>query len=182
MINEVEIWKPVTFFDLQDYYEVSNKGRVRSLDRVTNNRPFKGRVLKKEQNRGGYLTCRASMDGRTYAVAPHRAVATEFLKNEQNYPEVNHKDGNKLNNSADNLEWCTRSYNVTHSYTNKLLIPLFGSKNHKSKLTEDIVRQIISEKAAGTFKMKDWRKRLNVQSNTINKIFRGEAWKHVTNL
>ena len=117
-----EIWKDVKGFEGR--YQVSNLGRVRSLDWSRH----KGRVLKlKISRRWGYYRLNlAHADGYIKSVSVHRIVAIAFIPNTDNLPEVNHKDENKLNNvvcfnpdgSIDtertNLEWCTSLYNLRY--------------------------------------------------------------------
>ena len=106
-----EIWRKIP--GVPDYYEVSNLGRTRSLDHDTPTkhgfRHFKGRVLKQKENYQGYLVFGY---GSSHTMYVHRAVALAFIPNPNNYPEINHKDENKHNNCVDNLEWCSRLYNV----------------------------------------------------------------------
>ena len=71
----------------------------------------------------------------------HRLVASGFIPNPESFPEVNHKDGNKENNSADNLEWCTRQYNVRHAWDTGLCKGhSVGTNNGRHKLDEEGVR------------------------------------------
>lgn len=121
----MEKWKPVKGYE--GFYEVSDEGRVRSLDRYTRNsrngnftRFVKGRV-KKQSNRGGYLCVTLNRDGKYKTVLVHRLVALAFLDNPSHLPQVNHKDENKRNNRVDNLEWCTAEYNVCYgTRTNRM--------------------------------------------------------------
>lgn len=106
-----EIWKKIP--GVPGFYEVSNLGRARSLDHDTPTkkgaRHFTGKILKQKENHQGYLVFGI---GHSRTMYVHRAVAMAFIPNPQNYPEVNHKDENKHNNSVSNLEWCSRLYNV----------------------------------------------------------------------
>lgn len=112
-----EIWKDITNFE--GIYQVSNLGRVRSLDRIAvgkkQKHKLKGRILKTYEN-SIYYNVFLRKDGKSYEKNVHRLVAETFIKNENNYSDVNHKDGNKHNNKVSNLEWCDRSFNITHSY------------------------------------------------------------------
>ena len=116
---EKEIWKPVVGYE--GFYEVSNLGRVRSLDRKFKTRQgriisVKGQPIKADPSkRSGYVQVHLSNNGdrRTYQL--HRVVAKSFVENPENKPEINHKDGIKTNNRADNLEWVTPSENQIHS-------------------------------------------------------------------
>lgn len=106
-----EIWKDIEGYEGK--YQVSNLGNVRSLDyrntKMTRNlRP---------KLRANYLFVRLQKQGIGKCPMVHRLVAKAFIPNPNNYPEVNHKDENKHNNRADNLEWCTRSYNITYGTT-----------------------------------------------------------------
>ena len=125
-----EIWKDIvvekngTLYDFTGLYQVSNLGRVRSLDRyidtINNGTPCKkkvdGKILKTKQNKKGYQQIILFKDGKRIATYVHRVVATCFIDNPNNYSVVNHKDENPSNNCVDNLEWCTVSYNTKYSH------------------------------------------------------------------
>ena len=109
-----EEWKPVVGYEGR--YEVSNLGRVRSVERTfadKNGRQitFCGVVLSPSITNRGRLIVGLNVDNRRRSCSVHRLVAMAFLSNPDNLPEVNHKDENPLNNRVDNLEWCTSDYN-----------------------------------------------------------------------
>lgn len=110
----IEEWKPVVGYE--GLYEVSSLGRVRSLDRyVKNNYSYwlrKGKVLSPEKNKDGYLLVSLCCNGKRYLRTVHRLVAEAFIPNPDNLPEVNHINEDKSNNRVENLEWCTRKYNI----------------------------------------------------------------------
>lgn len=104
-----EIWKPIEGTDGK--YEVSNTGKVRSLD-------YAGRGITKELrpwNNGGYDRVNLAISKKKVNFLVHRLVAEAFIPNPDNKPEVNHNDGNKHNNCAYNLEWSTRKENLHHA-------------------------------------------------------------------
>lgn len=100
---KIEIWKPVVGYE--GLYEVSNWGRVKSL------KFGKELILKPCTNNCGYLHVVLSKNNKQKNFYVHRLVAQAFLPNPHNYPCVNHKDENPLNNNVENLEWCTYEYN-----------------------------------------------------------------------
>lgn len=111
-----EIWLPVEGYEGR--YEVSNLGRIKSLARTVINT---GRVLKEKYNcfhlkRGGYHSVLLSKDTVKSTIQLHRIVAKAFLPNPDNKRVVNHIDGDKLNNRADNLEWVSYRENSCHYY------------------------------------------------------------------
>lgn len=116
--------------DVQGYeclYQVSNLGRVKSLDRMVDNgkgkRFAKGTILayKKAGSDGQYDSVSLCRDGKIKYCTVHRLVANAFIPNNENLPEVNHKDENTHNNCVDNLEWCTRLYNTNYGTHNEKL-------------------------------------------------------------
>lgn len=127
MLEPIEVWLPVN--NLEGVYEVSDKGAIRSVDR---------KILQKNGYRVVERFCRGTLvkpvvvrgykkvslsNGRTIKkklVSVHRIVATGFLPNPLGLPQVNHKDGNKLNNTVNNLEWCTPSGNILHAFAHGL--------------------------------------------------------------
>ena len=113
-----EIWKPIPGYE--GYYEVSNLGRVKSLDRehITSNgkhRSIKGRMLKLNLSQE-YANVELNKEGHPHVYSVHRLVAMTFIPNPENKQTVNHKDGDKLNNVVDNLEWMTWSENNKHAH------------------------------------------------------------------
>ena len=106
MLNINEIWKPIK--DFEDYYEVSNKGYIRNKRTKL--------VLKPYTINSGYKCLKLTVNRKVTSILVHRAVATAFIPNDSFKRTVNHVDGNKLNNSADNLEWSTHSENNQHAF------------------------------------------------------------------
>lgn len=109
----MEIWKEVECYE---NYEVSNTGKVKTHN-------WMNRGITKEMSPSscrGYLQVNLWKDGKQKCIRIHRLVAQAFIPNPYNLREVNHIDGNKLNNSVDNLEWCTREENLEHEHSTKL--------------------------------------------------------------
>lgn len=108
-----EIWKDIEGYE--GLYQVSNLGRVRSLPRRTT----KGKILKTFIDYAGYeivTLCNTNKKNPSCKFRVHRLVAQAFITNPNELPQVNHIDGNKLNNSAENLEWVTAKENINHRY------------------------------------------------------------------
>ena len=103
-----ETWKIV---DKYPNYEISSTGRFRRNTKI----------LKCNINKRGYLYCNVSIHGKVLKVKIHILVAQAFISNPYNYQTVNHKDGNKLNNNVNNLEWMTLKENIKHGYENNLM-------------------------------------------------------------
>lgn len=108
-------------------YQVSNKGRIKS-----NNT---GKIIHSKNCRG-YDRVSIYNNGHRSDKFIHRLVAETFIDNPLNKSEVNHIDGNKLNNMVSNLEWCTRSENLKHAFNTNLKQPSGGLSNRKLKVVE----------------------------------------------
>lgn len=122
-----EVWQPVPGYE--GLYEVSDQGRVRGP---------KGLIKPKPTN-SGYMRTELWRSGCRWRPLLHRLVATVFVPNDENKPQVNHKDGDRLNNQASNLEWCTASENMIHAVC---LRGRHGENASSAKLTEQEVTAI----------------------------------------
>lgn len=116
-MEQVE-WRPVLGYE--DRYIVSSTGEVRSLDvklgsRNGSYRIKKGKKIGTRKNNAGYWTVSLCRDSTAYQTTVHRVVASAFISNPYNKPQVNHIDGNKNNNHVSNLEWVTDNENKIHS-------------------------------------------------------------------
>lgn len=120
-----EEWRDIPGYE--GYYQVSNLGRVRSLDRVVNGhgrgfpRLHKSRIIAQSYNHYGYRTISLCMDSKPKTHLVHRLVANAFISNCENKEDVNHINGMKTDNAVTNLEWATRKENMQHAYSNGLV-------------------------------------------------------------
>lgn len=145
-----EIWHPCVGYET--HYEVSNLGNVRSIARMVNNRLKTGlrkspqKVLKAGKSKTGYLIVSFCVDGVKSNQNVHRLVARAFIANELNKPQVNHKDGDKLNNNVNNLEWVTVSENGLHAY--RVLGISAWNKGLKMKKLDTVKTELATLKGA----------------------------------
>lgn len=148
-----EIWKDIYFYDkikkewvdFRGYYQVSNFGRVRSVDRYVNGKTAgskllrKGKILAQSEDSDHYLVANLSKNGKTKQYKVHRLVAYIFIPNLKNLLEVNHLDENKQNNMCTNLEWCTNLYNIRYGTALKRRANT-RKERHYPKLIEHITK------------------------------------------
>lgn len=181
-----EVYLPIPGFI--GLYEVSNLGNVRGVDRRIvhrNNRwggqhtaTRKGVVLSKKLDKYGYHNVNLSKGYKRNFLKVHRLVAEVFIANPDNLPQVNHIDGNKINNIASNLEWVTAKQNIKHSIDYGLRKNAEGESLPQTRLKRDEVVDIkcmLAEKKSQASIAKLY----GVNKNTIWHISKGNTWKSV---
>lgn len=142
----MEIWKDIKGFE--GLYQISNQGRLRSLDRPVKQRSNsiqvkKGKLIIQSKNHKGYPLANMSKENKRYSRATHRLVAEAFIPNPENKPQINHIDGNKENNYVDNLEWLTAKENTKHAMENGLMKPCFNNAKKASDIARNINKKIV---------------------------------------
>ena len=167
----IEQWRDISGFE--NYYQVSNFGRVRSLDRVVNHTPaikrrIKGRALSPGRKTNGYYHVNLMINGRQYASHLHRLVLTAFVGDPPAGMECCHNDGDRSNNNLSNLRWDSHKANcLDRSLKNK--------KGHKLSANQVVkIKQL-----EGTAKQADIAKQFGVTQCIISAIYRGAIWSHI---
>lgn len=177
----MEEWRDIKGYE--DWYQISNFGRVRSLDRevvYSNKKKYKyvGKILNPTLKKTGYYYVSLSKNNVRPKFDVHRLVAMAFLDNPNNYPCVNHIDGVKTNNNVSNLEWCTFSQNSIHADNAGLYTRTYGEINGMSKLTKDKVleiRELLSNGEKGIHIAK----KFNISISTVSMIKNKKLWSHI---
>lgn len=139
----------------------------------------RGNKLAKQVNRDGYLTVNLWTNNRQKKYAVHRLVARTLIPNPKNKPCVNHIDGNKQNNSVENLEWVTYSENTVHALELGLKVIQKGSEVHNSTITETEAHEICRLMQQG-FRNIDIHDSLGVSKNVLKDIRQKRTWLHVS--
>jgi hypothetical protein len=184
--NMREIWLPVK--DYEGVYSVSSRGRIRSEDRVSKVPPSRikkvehtcvhySQEMKLSPHRDGYLKISLCLDDVRRTPQVHRLVASAFIPNPLNLPQVNHKDGCKTNNCKDNLEWVSRSENIKHAYSTGLM-DTRGEKNSRHKFTEAQILECLKLLKDGLSGAEAGR-RVGIPMKTVSRLKRGKSWKHL---
>lgn len=168
-----EIWRDIPKFN---DYKVSDLGNIFSKKRNT--------MMKPSVNKKGYLVVCLRKNKKAYVRRVNRLVALTFIPNELNCPEVNHKDGNKLNNKVNNLEWCDHLHNMQHAFKNKLIPP---RKANKGSFPSKKVRQYtLNEELIQEFRtLEEASAKTNYKKQTLSRYCTGKRtckeyiWRYV---
>ena len=157
-----EEWKEYNGYKISNYGKVINKH---------------GKVLSTKADKHGYICTSITDYGGKRIKGMHRIVATVFIPNPKNLPEVNHLDGVKANNRIDNLEWITKEGNQKHEA--RVLQQRGGENNYQSILTEEDVLAIYDLCKNSNMKYKDIAKNYGVIPQEINRIASATCWRHL---
>lgn len=161
----IEEYKKIKHYS---HYRIYNNGKIYS--------EFVNRFITPTLDSSGYLQNTLVNDsGNRKTIKTHRLVAMAFLPNPNNYPDINHKDFNRKNNSIDNLEWCTEKYNTRYTRDNHLE---YNSNSYMmlSPLSREMVLLIPTLLNYG-FSIKLIAKLYNVGHITIRNIVSGKTWR-----
>ena len=161
------------FVQIDDRYEINREGHLRDITT--------GKLQFGSDDGYGYLKFTTRTNGKKACPKVHKLLALAFIPNPRNLPVINHKDGNKRNNSLDNLEWCSYADNLKHAIDNKLLVHKLGEEIYCAKLSEKSVLEIRQDFINNPRKSsyKDWSNFYSVAPDTIRKIIKGKTWKHI---
>ena len=187
-----EIWKPIENYE--NYYLVSNLGKVKSLDRITKNGSGyflrKGKLLKNNINNMGYCYLYLKKDNISKKFYLHRLVAQAFIPNPENKKEVNHIDCDPLNNAVSNLEWVSHKENMGYmsklgrsdkkgSWLNKIIQS--NSKHWKPVLQIDKVSKKVIREYSKLKEVKEFGflpSSVCVCCRNIRKTHKGYIWRY----
>lgn len=166
-------WRPVVGYE--GLYEVSNAGQIKRVAGGSGSKP--GRILKNQLKRG-YHQIGLYLDGALKWHAVHKLVAEAFIELKKPGLQINHKDGNKLNNSPENLEWVTSAENHAHrrqylGMSNK------GKRNGRTILTASQVLEIRDIYDSGNHSWAKIAEPYGVHPTTIGAIVKRRNWKHI---
>ncbi len=178
-----EIWKDIPRYE--EMYQVSTQGVVKALGRLINLTTHsyykKEKLLTQFPDGRGYLHVKLyDGSGNPKSWTTHRLVALTYIPNLENKPQVNHIDGNKLNNNIDNLEWCTNEENMSHLASLRRTRPSIQGENSKfSKTTTETVLNIRKDRDELNVSMKNLSLKYNVTIGNVWNIIYRKSWKHV---
>ena len=164
------MYKIIPIKDYENLYSINTNGQIYSHRR--------GIYLKPGINGSGYKIVTLCDKNKRKNKSIHRLLAQHFLENPNSLPEVNHIDGNKLNNNLNNLEWCSCSYNMKHSYKNKISTNM-GETHKLSKLTENNVLEIRKLYKNGQINQGELSKKYKVSRRVIYDVIKNNTWKHL---
>jgi hypothetical protein len=161
-------WKDIKGY--KGYYQISNYGNIKSLDRIIKTKhgilqKFKGRNRILSPNAKGYLQLDLTKNGKSTKIQVHILVGKHFVKGYKKGFDINHKKGNKLDNRASQLEWCTRQQNIQHA--RDILKKVMGNKPTKILVISPKNKKIkfISQREAS--------RQLKIRQSTIWHVLNG---------
>jgi hypothetical protein len=170
-----ERWRPIR--DFEGIFEVSDQGNVRRIvSRYLNPRVS---LLKQETHKQGYKRIHFRQNGRGRRALVHVLVAEAFLGEQPAGTQINHIDGDKANNRADNLEFVTPSRNVRHSLDVLGVQRAKGERNGMASLTDEQAQQIRMMHKTGRYKQVELARMFNTSPTVIGRLLLRKTWRHI---
>lgn len=180
----IDAWSQIVINGIKYPYEISSSGIVKNIKT--------GYILKPRIGRGGYYSVEIKTKHKKKHIRTtasiHKLVAIAFIPIPEIYINqglsyddltVNHEDGNKFNNTANNLSWCTRGENTQHAIRTGLCVGIFGELSHLSKIDNDTAK-LCCEMLADGKTPSDISDELNISVATVRHIRSGTTWKHIS--
>lgn len=164
-------WERIIVDGTVTNYDVSNIGEVRNHTT--------GKILSQYTDKDGYKHATIIVNGRQYHPGVHRFVATAFIPNPENKPEVNHKNGVKYINVVDNLEWATTQENVQHAFDTGLKSSILGEDNTLSHYSTKQI-ELVCELLEKGISNKTISQLTDVDRKYITDIKKGRRWQHIS--
>ncbi len=163
-----EQWKPI-----DEFYDVSDLGRVRSWKNGKWGKRKEPRLIKPTINSGGYYNASIHVNKKMFTKTVHRLMIAAFYGPSD--LDVNHKNGIKTDNRLENLEYCTHQENMAHAAENSLLKPVCGEKHGRSKITDEQALEIFNAKGTQIVIAENYK----VTREAVSAIKRQKIWKHI---
>ncbi len=151
-------------------YKVFEDGKVWSIKY--------SKFLKSRRNKGGYTVVTISKDAKIKCIPVHRLLYLNFIDKIDSGLQINHRDGNKLNNRLENLELVTPSQNIQHAWDNALIPRKVGEQNKNSKLTDSSILSIFSLRKQG-LTQNEIAAEMEISRSNISRVLSRKMWGHV---
>jgi len=180
----MELWKDINGYE--GYYQISNQGNVKSIDRFDGVHDRQGTIIRQNLKQNGYLQVGLRKHNKRKWFGVHRLVAIQFIENPDNKPQVNHIDGNKLNNTVENLEWVTGKENQSHAKSIGLRDnmprgeknPNYGKYGENSRSAKPVIRRDPKTGDIKLYKAKILAKNEGFDVTSISKCCHGKLKTH----
>ena len=184
--NMEEIWKDIEGYN--GYYQISNHGRVKSLQRLVTGHKSEWqkeeKIMKLSADKKGYSMIRLTLNSIKKTFTVHRLVALHFIERVPNKNQINHIDCDKTNNTVENLEWCDNSKNQTHAFQNGL--NKYTQKHREARIKRGLKERKLNSKQVeelkelrnSGFTYKQLSERFGISGKMAEEIYKGKKYKN----